>query len=181
MLGKRGAVMTFVVLAAVSTACSGGRGATVAPTGKAPSPNPVSTAEFEADKKLIIELWRGLSDAWGDGQTPEQIDAGFERIVETTYPGSGLTVASCKANVLIDPSIEITQFKARETVDQSTIERDDGWKVPGGTLDGIVPTGRLYTMRVHVILTVNNISEVNEDEVHVAIDGGRAYHFPGCL
>jgi hypothetical protein len=179
MLGKRGAVMAFVVLAAFSAACSGG--GVTARTATPLSPRSVAAAEFESDRKLIVALWGGLSDAWGNGETPAEIDAGFQRIVDATYPGSSVTVESCKANVLVNPSIQITQLKAREIVDQSTIERDDGWVVPGGEFDGIVPQGRIYVMRVIVTLTVNNVSEVNEEDVHVAILGGKAYHFPGCV
>jgi hypothetical protein len=178
MLGKRGAVMTFVVLAAVSAACGGGGGQTRTATPQ--SPRAGWAAEFEADKQLIVTMWRGMSDAWGNGDTPEAIDAGFQGIVDATYPGSSVTVESCKANVLVDPSITVTQFKTREIVDQSTIERDDGWVVRGGEFDGIVPRGRIYVMTVIVTLTVNNVSDVNEDEVHVAIVGTKAYHFPGC-
>jgi hypothetical protein len=179
MLGKRGTVMVLVVIAAVSAAC--GTGGTTTRTTPTPSSKTVATAAFEADKTLIVALWRGLSDTWGKGETPEEINAGFQGIVDATYPGSGVTVASCKANVLVDPSIEVAQFKVEETVDPSTIERDDGWVVPGGELDGTAPQGDIYTMSVRVILTVNRISEVRQETVHVTVLDHKAYHFPGCL
>lgn len=179
VLGRRGAVMVIVVVAAVTAAC-GGTGTTTR-TAVPPSSKAVATSDFEADKTLIVALWRGLSDAWGAGETPKEIDAGFERIVDTTYPGSGITVASCKANVLVDPSIDIVQFKVEEILDQATITRDDGWVVSGGELDGVAPQGRIYAMRVRVLLTVNGISEVREEGVHVAILDRTAYHFPGCM
>lgn len=135
------------------------------------SPEQLAAEQAASDKKLIVALWRRLSDVWGDGTA---LAAGRETYLATAYPGA-FTEAD------FDSCFRGTKtYFEEDIVNQQTIERDDGWKVPGGGLDGVVPDGRIYIMSLHNTTTINGVPSVNDTESHVTIVDGVAYWFPGA-
>lgn len=67
-------------------------------------------------------------------------------------------------------------------VDESTIERDDGWPLPSGPNAGTVPAGRIYIF-AGTFTNAGDGMELNEQtfEAHalVASDGMASFFF-GC-
>jgi hypothetical protein len=175
-------VGALVLLAAcvdgsASDASTATTGTTVATTTSQAS-NAASAADFEADKKLIVAMWRNASDAWGDGVTKSDIDNGFRFLIDTNYPGSTLTVEQCEHAIF--GSAPVTRYREENVIDQATIERDDGWTIFAGSLKGVVPDGRIYIMRDTITTTRNSTPRIAEAEVHAVVLNGKAFQISNC-
>jgi len=164
--------VAILCVAIVSIGCSSSDGEGASTTEVAPE----TTADpVAADKQLIVQMWRQLSDASSGG-----FEAWLQESVDTQYPGSGITLEQCMAAYLkgAEPP---AGFRFTATVDPDTIEADPDWEVPSGPLEGTTPEGRTYKMT----LTQEGQSDTSppqtvEQEVRVTVLDGVAYQFPGC-
>lgn len=191
-------VAAAVAAAAVLSACGGGSGETAtpvaaqqdaaSPTSSTSSSTITSTSTststttttidpkvlealaFEADKKLIKQLWRAASDAsMADGATAARFT------VDNAHPQARPSYEQCLAT----EGHWVSEWILRD----DTIERDDGWAVPGGVGAGVVPSGTIYIMKIDVTgypRDMGSPSETELTEAHVAVLDGRAWHFPAC-
>lgn len=195
-MGLRRACTALMVGVAVA-ACGGGSDdtesvdttaappaeSTTAPETTAPpttiSPEEAAAAELEADRALILQMWRDASDSWGSGDEAG-MTAGFQFLVDNSYPGttSG-TAASCRANY--EGGIPLISYQEEIVVHADTIARDDGWIVPGGAGEGIAPGGRIYIHQITFTPYIDGqVGEQQLAEVHTTVEDGRAFMFIDC-
>jgi hypothetical protein len=126
----------------------------------------IAAQELDADGALIVALWRDFSDSWAGG-----VEAAAQFMAYHMHPIEECTTESI-LNAYQWP--EGTQIEV--VIDRDTIERDDGWTVPGGPGDGQVPDGRIYIMTA-----ASNDSGTQEiEEIHSAILDGEAVFFWDC-
>ena len=145
------------------------------------SPEQLAAQEVAADTQLILQMWRGMSDAWGLGNEAGMA-TGFQAIVDNSYPGSISAVdgADCRrqAEAGFAP---FTRYQEETIVNAATVARDDGWVSPVGPLTGQVPNGRIYIYQATTVYTVDNQPADEElAEIHAAIVDGRAFMFFSC-
>ena len=134
------------------------------------SADAIAAEVHASDVKQIRDLWRGFSDAWFVG-----VDAGLAYIVEHNYPAEGCT--------LDDLAFDAPEgYREEHIVDPDSIERNDGWVIPGGTAGGIVPEGRVYILTVESVFTATDFApETEVAELHTVIeDDGDVYFFYPC-
>lgn len=138
------------------------------------SPGELAAIEFEADVKLIKQLWRGFSDSWFSS-----FEDGIQYVADHNYPSEGCTVDAYME--LVFPGGPIEGFTQEFIVDSASIERDQGWIIRGGVLDGQLAEGRVY-----IFSMTSTISEpgyeplVSTREVHTTVFEGTPYFFITC-
>lgn len=147
-------------LLAVLTLLAGGCGAS----------QPANTAEFNEDVALIEGLWRGFSESWSDGA-----EAGYAFVADHNHP-----VLECEADDFEPFRLRLPDpFRWEVVVNDSSIERDDGWEIHrGGVSEG--PAGRIYVHQNTVTYTGNFPEETRFTESHSAILDGQAVFFFPC-
>jgi len=131
--------------------------------------------QYEEDVKAIKELWRRHSDSWLSSNAPQ---SAFEYLEEHNYPGM-----ACTSEGFEDNYGELEDGYAEEViVDVDTVERDDGWAIPGGGFEGIIPEGRIYIFSMTItVSSPDRLPTVEEIEVHAVIqEDGTAYYFTAC-
>lgn len=132
----------------------------------------LAAIQYEEDVKAIKALFRRYSDSWFGGE-----EVGFAYIEANNYPDEG-----CTAEEFAEGWQVVDGFQEELVVDDSTVERDDGWPIPGGRAAGIVPEGRIYIMSAEIIDTAPGYSPtVQAAEIHATVlNDGKAYFFFGC-
>ena len=73
-------------------------------------------------------------------------------------------------------------YQEEVVVDQTTIERDDGWVIPAEVAVGTIPDGRIYIMKTTWTFSAPGFTPTDEViEVHTTLlDDGTAHFFIGC-
>ena len=179
-----GATLLMLVVAACggtdTTSTTDELTTSAAPTTTTIPPTPTTTlsqeqlaaAQYEEDVKAIKTLFRRYSDSWFIGE-----DTGFAYLEDHVYPGEECSAEDYKEKWNVPEG-----FKEEIIVDESTIERDDGWPIPGGVASGIIPEGRIY-----ILSATSTVSQPGFDpsevvaEVHATVlDDGTTYFFWGC-
>ena len=130
----------------------------------------LAAIQYDQDVKAIKTLWRRYSDSWFAG-----VEAGYAYLAEHNHPAE-----RCSAE-------EFSRWEAVEgfqeeiVVDEATIERDDGWPIPGGRANGIVPDGRIYIMSMTDTIIAPGFdpsATVIEGHTTVLDDGTALFFFP---
>jgi hypothetical protein len=136
------------------------------------SQSEVDAQNLAADVLVIKQLYRRYSDSWFGGE-----NAGFDYLAAHNHPAE-----ECTAAEFADSWQVAEGYREEAIVDEGSIERDDGWSIPGGRANGIVPDGRIYIFKVSFTYTAPGFDIGQEDaEVHTVIeDDGDAYFFFGC-
>ncbi|MEE9473866.1 MAG: hypothetical protein V3V82_07775 [Acidimicrobiia bacterium] len=140
-------------------------------------PAVVEAELFERDSLLIRGLFSDYSDTWIAGQT-----AAFQFIVDNNHPDLGFGIDD------YDCSGFAPSYREELIVDLDSFVPSDGWVLPSGVqgpgsrIDGEVPRGRLYALRVDWTYVEDGFDLVTESiRVHAAILGKgeftRAYFF----
>lgn len=145
---------------------------TTQPTTTTLSEDELAELQYEEDVDLIKDLWRDASDAWSTG-----LEAGYAYTAKHNYGPSQCTVEDFTDYLDFREGTRIEFI-----VDQSTIERDDGWVVPGtGPGDGQVPSGRIYIMTVKQTFSDPGFDDqVSETESHARVEYHFASYFFAC-
>lgn len=133
----------------------------------------LAAIQYDEDVKAIKTLWRRFSDSWLAGSAN-----GYQYITDHNHPLEECTGEDWKAW----KGITDEEHSVEAIVDESTIERDDGWPMPSGPNVGTVPEGRIYIFSMSFTEYVENF-DPNEAtlEVHSLIDAsGTTYFFFGC-
>lgn len=131
---------------------------------------PTAATLLANDMPTIRAVWRANSDAWGDGGNAGQ--SSVDRwITANNYPGVDANYARC------DRSLP-AGYTEEYVLDQSSVQRDDGWVMTFGPLKGQLPKGRIYIMKVTT--SYSDGSPERLDEVHVSILDGKPYVFYRC-
>ena len=142
------------------------------------TPEEVIAARYEADVRLLLDLWEGHTASWSGG-----IASGVGYVVTHNYPGLGYTTDECLAYVRDQLGWQDGGGE-QVVVDVGTIARDDdwGWTLPPGTPEaGQRPAGRIYVLSVDA--TTSNgagASETFTYNAHAAVVGSAAYYFWVC-
>ena len=129
--------------------------------------------QYEEDVKAITTLFRRFSDSWFGG-----IENAYTYTEEHNYPAEG-----CTADDFAADNDDLAEgFQLEEIVDQATIERDDGWVIPGGAAIGTTPDGRIY---IFSLTSTNSAPDQSPStvvsEVYATVrDDGMAYFFRTC-
>lgn len=131
--------------------------------------------ERSSDIGIIKALFRGYSDSWFRG-----VDNGLQFIVEHNYPSDPpVTAAQCKENAF--PDGVPPDYNEEVVIDEQSIERDDGWRVPGAQWGDIVPEGRIYIVKAVVTQRSRDTGPAEStEERHATIVEGQGYFFIGC-
>ncbi len=139
------------------------------------SPEELAAMEYDADVMLIKQLWRGSSDSWFSS-----FEKGVQYRIDHNYPDERCTFDDYMTFVFPEGPLE--GFQVEDVVDASTIERDEGWIIPGGRTDGMLAKGRVYIMSVTTTRSVPGYesSPPETNEVHVTILDGEPYFFFTC-
>lgn len=116
-----------------------------------------AVVELAADTLLIKKFWRDYSDSW------VTVTEGVDFILANEHPDVPVDAKRCRAAYK-------KGFSDETVLDQTSIERDDGWMDPDAK---VVPRGRIYIMK-----TQSNT--FGPAEVHVAILDGHGYAFFNC-
>jgi hypothetical protein len=180
------AVVMTVTIGLVAAGCSSGSlesaddtptTTTVTTTTMMPTTTTLSLEELEqeqydADVVLIKKLWRDYSDSWDGG-----VDAGYEYLAKNNYPAY-----ECEVDDYRKLWVFSDGYSNEVIVDEDTIERDDGWAIPGTDIGGgQVPDGRVYIMRMSVILrTPGYDPDASDTEGHVTVGNQGAQFFIEC-
>jgi hypothetical protein len=128
--------------------------------------------QYDADVVLIKKLWRDYSDSWDGG-----VDAGYGYLAKNNYPAY-----ECEVDDYRKLWVFSDGYSNEVIVDEDTIERDDGWAIPGTDIGGgQVPDGRVYIMRMSVILrTPGYDPDASDTESHVTVGNQGAQFFIEC-
>lgn len=136
------------------------------------SPEQLAAEQYDSDVTKIKQLWRRYSDSWFGG-----LEAGLAYLTDHNYPAEGCTYADFEA--LYSGAGE--GYQEEVVVDEATIERDDGWPIPGGQAAGTVPDGRIYIMSATITYSEPGYESATETlEVHTTVDGEDVYFFFSC-
>jgi hypothetical protein len=131
----------------------------------------IAQLEFDEDVAKIKKLWRDMSDSWFEG-----LDAGYDFLATHNHPDS-----ACTREMFEDHYRWPDEYGEEIVIDASTIERDDGWRVPLGP-DGLgVPRGRIYIHQATI--TSDHPGQVDTPwfgEIHTVIFGGASYLSRPC-
>jgi hypothetical protein len=187
-------LLGFLVLAAVVSGCAGQSAistttlaetttteattttsttTTTIPTTTTLSAEELAAAQHESDVQKIKGLWRAWSDIWFSGY-----DTAIQYAVEHNYPGEGCTAEDFESSTFADLP---EGYGEEAIVDESTIEGDDGWQIPGGQAAGSVPEGRVYIMSVTFTYSAPDYESSTEtEEVHATVVGDNTYFFFDC-
>lgn len=145
---------------------------TTLPTTTTLSPEDVAAAEYESDVQAIKQLWRRYSDSWFGG-----VEAGIQYMTDHNYPAEGCIYADFEA--LYSDAGE--GYQEEVVIDEATIERDDGWPIPGGQAAGTVPDGRIYIMSAMITYSEPGFESAAETlELHATVDGEDVSFFFSC-
>ncbi len=181
LMGHRNTALAAVAtLALVATACGSADSADNTSTTTTVPPTTTSTIseehlaaiQYEEDVETIKTLLRRYSDSWFCG-----IQAAYVYLEEHNYPAEECTAEDFAT------SFNVTEgFQEEIVVDESTIERDDGWPIPGGAASGTVPEGRIYIFTVTVTDRDPGFNPVEQvGDVHaIVLDEGTTYFFFAC-
>lgn len=145
------------------------------PTTTSVDPEVAAALQYEADVELIKQLWWDQSVSWFGG-----FDSGIQFWVDNNYPDMECTFDDYMASRF--PAGPIDGLQIERVVNTPTIEIDEGWVIPGGTLQGQPAKGRVYVMSVRDSSIATNSEPVAPStiELHVTILEGRAHFFFGC-
>ncbi len=137
---------------------------------------PSTTAPPEAsDVELIVDLWQRQTTSWVGG-----FDAGVEFWVDNNYPEMNCTFSDYMSSRF--PTGPVEGLIVERIADPDSVERDDGWTIPGGSLEGEVAQGRVYKVSVESrrFEAGEPTPEPETLELHVTIIEGEPYFFLGC-
>ena len=129
----------------------------------------LAAIQFGDDVQAIKTLWRRFSDSWSGSS-----EAGYQYITEHNHPLEECTGEDWKEWRELPPD-----YWLEVVIDDTTIERDDGWPMPSGPNAGEVPDGRIYIMTG----TFNDAVTAGETtlEIHsVVAPDGTPYFFFSC-
>ena len=145
---------------------------TTMPTTTTLSLEQLEQQQYDADVVLIKKLWRDYSDSWDSG-----VDAGYEFLAKNNYPAY-----ECEADDYRKLWRYSEGYSDEVIVDEDTIERDDGWAIPGTDIGGgQVPDGRVYIMKMSLIFRSLGYDPVASDiEGHVTVGNQGAQFFIEC-
>lgn len=93
--------------------------------------------EYETDVNLINDLWWRQTNSWAGGFAD-----GVQFRVDNNYPDM-----QCRFDdyiVLRYPDGPIEGLSIGRIANTATIELDEGWVIPGGSLRGVQAGGRVY-------------------------------------
>lgn len=166
--------LSLVLAACTTTAASETTSTTSRPSTTTTTMDP-TVAEFEADVALIHDLWWGETLAFGMG-----FEEGIGYWVDHNYPAMGCTYNDYMRSWYPEGPVE--GLLLERTANEPTILADEGWVIPGGTLEGEVADGRVYVMSVRTTSTEPGavIEEPSIRDRHVSIIDGEAHFFIGC-
>lgn len=138
-------------------------------------PVPSHDASFEDDVELIVDLWKRQTTAWIPG-----FDAGIEFWVAHNYPDMGCTFTDYLSSRF--PQGPVDGLIVERVADPESVELDEGWRIPGGRLEGDVAKGRVYEVTVESrrFQAGQPTPEPERIELHVTILDGEPYFFLGC-
>ena len=142
------------------------------------TPEELASAQYEADVRLVLNLWEGHTASWSGG-----LASGVNYVVTHNYPGLGYTTDQCLAYLRDQLGWQDGGFE-QVVVNSDTIARDDGWgwTLPPGTPEaGQRPAGRIYVLSVDTT-TSNGAGAVETFtyNAHAAVVGSTAYYFWVC-
>jgi hypothetical protein len=128
--------------------------------------------QYDADVVLIKKLWRDYSDSWDGG-----VDAGYGYLAKNNYPAY-----ECEVDDYRKLWVYSDGYSDEVIVDEDTIERDDGWAIPGTDIGGgQVPDGRVYIMKMSLIFRSPGYDPAASDiEGHVTVGNQGAQFFIEC-
>ena len=127
--------------------------------------------QLEEDIAEIKRLFRGYSDSWFTNE-----DAGFAYLEAHNYPAEGCTAADYR-----DLWQVADGFTEEIVVDQSTIEPDVGWAIPGGQVAGTVPDGRIYIFSATITSRADGFEPSSlSAEIHATVTDTGTYFFIDC-
>lgn len=138
----------------------------------------LAEAQLAADLPLIKDLWRGQSDAWGDGVGPN-IDRGFGFLAAHNYPALGTDPAQCRNHYLAGNE-EVNTFREEIILDPTSVESDPDWRTDLGAIGAATPDGRVYIMTIETSWWLNDEHDTERSEVHVTIIDGEPRMFVDC-
>jgi hypothetical protein len=132
--------------------------------------------EREADVDLINDLWWRQTNSWAGGFTN-----GVQFWVDNNYPDMQCGFDDYMG--LRYPDGPIEGLLIERIANTATIELDEGWVIPGGSLRGVPARGRVYVMQIRQTTTAPSLVPQTPvlKEVHVTILDGSAHFFFGCL
>jgi molecular chaperone DnaK len=142
------------------------------------TPEELAAAQYEADVRLLLDLWGGHTASWSGG-----IASGVSYVVTHNYPGLGYTMDQCLAYVR--EQLGWQDGGGEEVVvNADTIARDDGWgwTLPPGTPEaGQRPAGRIYVMSTNGTWSDGaGVEESFTYNAHATVVGSTAYYFWVC-
>lgn len=132
----------------------------------------LAAIQYEDDVLAIKTLFRRYSDSWFGGT-----EAGFAYLEAHNFPGEECTSEDFETDWAVPED-----FQEEVVVDEETIERDDGWPIPGGAASGTVPDGRIYILTASYTDLGTGFDPVAvEAEVHATVlDDGTVHFFFTC-
>lgn len=128
--------------------------------------------QVAADRRLVVDLYGGQSEAWDDG-----ITSGIDFMVRWNHPSEGPEDA-CREYFEEGMGFFPEGYWESYEVLEETFGPAPGWELPRS---GSVPEGRLYEYSVRVFYQLPG-EPVQRDmvTVHAAILDGEAYFFIRC-
>lgn len=132
--------------------------------------------EYETDVDLINDLWWRQTNSWAGGFAD-----GVQFWVDNNYPDMQCGFDGYMG--LRYPDGPIEGLLIERIANSATIELDEEWVIPGGSLRGVPARGRVYVMQIRQTTTAPSLVPQTPvlKEVHVTILDGNAHFFFGCL
>lgn len=154
--------------------------ATTAPaqttTGEAaPTAQATTTVEnpLVADQALVRSLYYEFSQA-----TLEGLQSYADFIVSNNHPDFTYSVDDCLTGFA---NMGFTDdFSVSFVPDVAAMAVDEGWALPSGRYEDLVPSGRVYIVPLEVSESDVGYSNQSTQQVHVSIIDARAYFFQPC-
>jgi hypothetical protein len=148
---------------------------TTRPDLELPTTTTTATTPPSTDEDLIVGLWQRQTSAWTAG-----FDAGVEFWVDNNYPPMECTFSDYMSSRF--PLGPVEGLIVERVADPESIQPDDGWVIPGGSLEGEVAEGRVYVLTVESrrFEAGQPTPEPETLELHVTIIDGVPYFFLGC-
>jgi hypothetical protein len=135
------------------------------------STDPGDEALLSGDTALIRELWSGFNAAWSDGR-----ESGYAYITAHNHPDLHCTEADFAA----DRDQLLPSLVWKVTLDESSIEQDDGFRIRDADSRSFTPEGRIYRHDATSTYTGDFATETREWESHSAVLGDVALFFFAC-
>ncbi len=136
----------------------------------------IGADELAADLPLIKAFFRTQSDSWADPAGDHE--SAFAWLLAHDYPEIGVTEEQCRD--FLGDRATTPEYIEEWVLDESSVERDDGWVMPFQPLKGQVPKGRIYIAKVTRTINGYGAPEVSTNELHVTIRDGKPYGFIVC-